>query len=54
MFSPIFGWECLLMTAMETRMRGEGNVVVFMALMFLCRFLLFGMCVLLWIVLDDG
>jgi hypothetical protein len=34
MFSPVFGWECLLMIVMETRIRGEGNGVVFMALMF--------------------
>jgi hypothetical protein len=39
---------------METRKRKESNVVVFMALMFLCRFLLFGMNVLLWILLDAG
>jgi hypothetical protein len=40
------------MTAMETRKRSEGDAVVFMALMFLCRFLLFGMSELLWIILD--
>jgi hypothetical protein len=42
-FSPPFDWECLNMMAMETRKNNEGDVVVFMALMFLCRFLLFGM-----------
>jgi hypothetical protein len=31
------------MMAMETRKRSEGDVVVFMALMFLCCFLLFKM-----------
>jgi hypothetical protein len=39
---------------METRKRNEGDAVVFMALMFLCRFLLFGMSELLWIILDIG
>jgi hypothetical protein len=43
MFSLVFGWECLLTMAMETRIRGKGDAVVFMALMFLCRFLIFGM-----------
>jgi len=40
------------MMAMATRKRSEGDAVVFMALMFLCRFLLFGMSELLWIILD--
>ncbi len=40
------------MMAMVTRKRSEGDAVVFMALMFLCRFLLFGMSELLWIILD--
>jgi hypothetical protein len=31
------------MMVMETRKRSEGDVVVYMALMFLCHFLLFGM-----------
>jgi hypothetical protein len=34
---------------METRKRNDGSVVVFMALMFLCHFLLFGMSELEWI-----
>jgi hypothetical protein len=39
------------MTAMETKKRSDGDAVVFMALMFLCRFLLFGMSELEWILL---
>jgi hypothetical protein len=39
--------------AMETRKRSDGDVVVFMALMFLCR-ILFGMNELQWILLDVG
>jgi hypothetical protein len=31
------------MMAMETRKRSDGNEVVFLALMFLCHFLLCGM-----------
>jgi hypothetical protein len=42
------------MMAIETRKNIDGDVVVFMALMFLCCFLLFGMGVLLWILLDVG
>jgi hypothetical protein len=42
------------MTTMERRKRNEGDVVMFMALMFLCRFLLVGMNELLWIILDTG
>jgi hypothetical protein len=38
--------------AMETIKRSDGDVVVFMALMFLCQFLLFGMSELEWILLD--
>jgi hypothetical protein len=51
---PIFNWECLHMVAMEMRKNNDGNVVVFMALKYLCRFLLFGMSMLLWILLDVG
>jgi len=40
------------MMTMETRKRSNGSVVVFMALMFLCRFLLFGMNELEWILSD--
>jgi hypothetical protein len=40
------------MMAMETRKRSDGDVVVCMALMFLCCFLLFGVSELLWILLD--
>jgi hypothetical protein len=54
MFSLVFGRECLLMTAMETRKKSEGDAVVFIALMFLFHFLLFGMSELLWIILDTG
>jgi hypothetical protein len=39
---------------METRERSDEGAVVFMALMFLCRFLLFGMNELEWILLDMG
>jgi hypothetical protein len=39
---------------METRKRSEGDAMVFMPLMFLCHFFLFGMIVLLWILLDAG
>jgi hypothetical protein len=53
-FSPIFGWGCLHMMAIETRKRSDGDMVVFMALMFLCHFLLFGMSELEWILLDIG
>jgi hypothetical protein len=42
------------MTTMETRKKFEGDAVVFMALMFLYHFLLFGMITLLWILLDVG
>jgi hypothetical protein len=42
------------MTTMETRKRNDGDVVVFMALMFLCRFLLFGMNELEWTLLDTS
>ncbi len=42
------------MMAMETRKRSDGDAVVFMALMFLCCFLLFGMSELEWILLDIG
>jgi hypothetical protein len=37
------------MIAMETRKNTNGDAMVFMALMFLCRFLLFGMCMFLCI-----
>jgi hypothetical protein len=42
------------MMAMETKKRSEGDVMLFLALIFLCRFLLFGMNELLWIILDTG
>ncbi len=42
-FSLVFSWGCLHMRTMETREKSDGGAVVFMALMFLCRFLLFGM-----------
>jgi hypothetical protein len=42
------------MTTMETKKKNEGNAVMFMVLMFLSRFLLFGMNELLWIILDTG
>jgi len=54
MFSHVFGWECLHMTTMETRKKGDGDAVVFMAFMFLCHFFLFGMNELEWILLDIG
>jgi hypothetical protein len=41
------------MTTMETRKNIDGDAVVFLALNFLCHFLLFGMR-LLWISLDVG
>jgi len=41
------------MTTMETKKRNDGNVVVFLVFMFLCRFLLFGMSELEWILLDS-
>jgi hypothetical protein len=37
---------------METRKRSDGDVVVFMAFMFLCHFLIFGMSELEWMLLD--
>jgi hypothetical protein len=40
------------MTTMEIRRSTDGDVVVFMALKFLCCFPLFGMWMLLWILLD--
>jgi hypothetical protein len=42
------------MTTMETSKNTDGDAMVFMALMFLFLFLLFGMCMLLWILLDVG
>jgi hypothetical protein len=51
MFYLVSGWWCLLTTTMEIRKRSDGNVVVFMALMFLCRFYLFGMSELEWILI---
>jgi hypothetical protein len=42
------------MTAMETRKKSDGDALVFMALMFLCLFYLFGMSELEWILLDIG
>ncbi len=53
-FSLVFGWGCLRMTTLETRKRNDGGAMVFMALMFLCRFLLFGMNEVEWIVLDTS
>ncbi len=53
-FFHVFDWECLFTTIMEIRKKSEGDVVVFMDLMFLCCFLLFGMNVMLWILLDVG
>jgi hypothetical protein len=44
--------ERLHMTTMETRKNTNGDAMVFMALMFLCRFLLFRMRMLLWILSD--
>jgi hypothetical protein len=40
--------------AMKIRKKNDGDVLVFMALMFLCHFLLFGMSELEWILLDIG
>jgi len=40
--------------AMETRKSSDGDAVAFMALMFLCCFILFGMNELQWILLDVG
>jgi hypothetical protein len=54
MVSPVFSWEYLHTVAMETRKSTDGDAVVFMALKLLCCFLLFGMCMLLWILLDIG
>jgi len=42
------------MTMMDTRKRSDGDVVVFMAFMFLCHFVLIGMNELEWILLDIG
>jgi len=42
------------MMTMDTRKGSEGDAVVFMALMFLCHFLLFGMNEPTWIILDIG
>ncbi len=42
------------MMVMEIRKRSDGDAVVFMALMFFCCFLLFGMNELEWIILDIG
>jgi hypothetical protein len=39
---------------MERRKRSERDVMVFMALMFLCHFLIFGMSELQWIILEIG
>ncbi len=40
------------MTTMETKKRSDGNAMVFMALMFLCGFLLLRMSEMEWILLD--
>jgi hypothetical protein len=53
-FFPVFGWGCLCMMGMETRKNNDGNAVVFMALMFLCCFLLFWMSELEWVLLDTS
>jgi len=53
-FSLVFSWGCLRMMTLETRKRSDGGAMVFMALMFLCRFLLFGMNEVEWIVLDTS
>ncbi len=50
-FFLVFDWGCSCMTIMETRKMSDGDVMVFMALMFLCRFFLFGMSELEWILL---
>jgi DNA-binding Xre family transcriptional regulator len=42
------------MTTMDTIKRSKGDAVVFMALMFLCHFLKFGMSELIWIILNTG
>jgi hypothetical protein len=42
------------MMAMETRKKGDGDVVVFMAFMFLCRSFKFEMSELEWMLLDNG
>jgi hypothetical protein len=42
------------MTTMEIRKKGDGDAVLFMAFMFLCHFLLFGMSELKWMLLDTG
>jgi len=39
---------------MEIKKNTNGDAVVFMALMFLRHFFIFGMSVLLWILLDIG
>jgi hypothetical protein len=53
-FFSVFGWECLHMVTMETRKNTDGDATVFMVLKFLCHFLLFGMSMILWILLDVG
>jgi len=57
-FKEGFFFSCLWLVVfthndMETRKNTNGDVVVFMALKFLCL-LLFGMCMLLWILLNVG
>jgi hypothetical protein len=42
------------MMAVEIRKSNDGDAVVFMALMFLCRFFIFGMNELEWILLNTG
>jgi hypothetical protein len=49
-----FRLGCLRTMVIETRKRGCGNVVVFMAFMFLCCFFIFGMSELEWILLDTS
>ncbi len=39
-------------TTIEARKRSDGDAVVFMAFMLLCRFFIFGMSELKWILLD--
>jgi hypothetical protein len=51
-FPPYLRLVMFSHNGMEARKSTDGDAVVFMVLKFLCHFLLFGMCMLLWILLD--
>jgi hypothetical protein len=53
-FYPVFSCGCSRTSTMQTRKSSDGDAVMFMTLMFLCCFHLFGMNELEWILLDTS